>query len=730
MIFSDFDFNRLSEDSFKESDVREEIIMPLLIELGYKGKNIVREMNLKTNTVREGSKSKAILIFPDYVLKNDDKIICVLDAKSPSESLTDNKYIGQIFSYSSHPEIQSPICVLCNGKQLAVFKIPDYKPVLLFNISETDVYFEQLHQLIAPQNSFQKPLPKIIIKDYMNLELPYPILKPQKQKAKRHFGVHGYFTKQSWDIVQKHIETFSSPQDMVLDPFGGSGVTFTEALITGRKSVHIDLNPLSVFWVSTLFTEVSQEELNEALKSILKQFDKNRPKTDKDIQKLLTTLAMPKNIIIQEKGSDVKTLFELFTDKQRAELALLKSLIQKQKVTIKNCLMLAFSSTLTQNNLTYHNSTTRENYGGDSGIFRYYRYRLAPTPIELDVAHSFQNKIKKLMNALNEIRPHIHKKILDESRIIKGDATQLPIDSESVDYIYTDPPYGNKIPYLDLSAMWNAWLDFEVTEEDYQKEAIEGGSHNKSSEDYQDLITKSIKEMFRVLKWDRWLSFVFQHQSPKYWHLIVDSAEKIGFEYAGSVRYTNGQTSFKKRQNPFSVLSGQLIIYFKKRKNPKTLLKHDLGGDIVGAINNNIEALIAKEHGATLEEIYNELIINGLELGFLDVLSKEYPDLTPLLREHFDYDNETEKYHIKKNTKFKAHIPVDMRIRYFLRSYLQRKNRENIYPNFDDIILDIMPMLKNGTTPKYQTIQGVLDTLASKYGDGWQLEENKKTLFD
>jgi hypothetical protein len=78
------------------------------------------------------------------------------------------------------------------------------------------------------------------------------------------------------------------------------------------------------------------------------------------------------------------------------------------------------------------------------------------------------------------------------------------------------------------------------------------------------LIAKSIKEMYRVLKFNRWMSFVFAHKDPAYWHLIVEVAEKAGFEYAGVVKQNNGQTSFKKRQNPFTVLSGQLIINFRK----------------------------------------------------------------------------------------------------------------------------------------------------------------------
>jgi hypothetical protein len=56
----------------------------------------------------------------------------------------------------------------------------------------------------------------------------------KKQQAKRHFGVHGYFTKQSWNVVAEYIKNFSKPGDLVLDPFGGSGVTAIEAMMNNR----------------------------------------------------------------------------------------------------------------------------------------------------------------------------------------------------------------------------------------------------------------------------------------------------------------------------------------------------------------------------------------------------------------------------------------------------------------------------------------------------------------
>jgi hypothetical protein len=154
--------------------------------------------------------------------------------------------------------------------------------------------------------------------------------------------------------------------------------------------------------------------------------------------------------------------------------------------------------------------------------------------------------------------------------------------------------------------------------------------------------------------------------------------------------------------------------------------------DIAEIVIQTIEGIIAKNDGASLEQINDELIIKGLELGFLDLLKKQYTDLTPLLLENFDYDVNTELYSIKKNTKFKTHVDIRLRIKYYLLSYLRRMKRENKTPHFDDIILYIIPLLKNGITPEKQTILSVLEDLAEHTGnDCWTLKRaGQMRLFE
>jgi hypothetical protein len=227
------------------------------------------------------------------------------------------------------------------------------------------------------------------------------------------------------------------------------------------------------------------------------------------------------------------------------------------------------------------------------------------------------------------------------------------------------------------------------------------------------------------------MSFVFAHKDPEFWHLIIETAEACGFEYIGAVPQKNGQSSFKKRQHPFTVLSGQLIINFRKVRNPKAIMKANLGMDIAEIVMQTIEGIIAKSNGATLEQINDELIIKGLELGFLDLLKKEYTDLTPILLDNFDYSDTTKQFTLRKDTKFKTHVDVRLRIRYYLISYLRRMEREDKSPTFDEIVFNILPLLKNGTTPENQTILKILKDIGEHIGDDkWRLKkEGQQRLF-
>ena len=178
----------------------------------------------------------------------------------------------------------------------------------------------------------------------------------RKRAAPRHFGIHGYFTKQAWNVVQEYIKNFSQEGDLVFDPFGGSGVTAIEAMMTGRKVVHLDLNPMSVFLTKSLVAPVVISKLTEAFENIKVAFEKKYPVNQDEINRALLEYPYPKSIALP-RDSDVETIEQLFSQKQLAQLSFLKYLIRKERdINCRETLMLMFSGIITKANLTYHTS--------------------------------------------------------------------------------------------------------------------------------------------------------------------------------------------------------------------------------------------------------------------------------------------------------------------------------------------------------------------------------------
>jgi Type I restriction enzyme R protein N terminus (HSDR_N)/DNA methylase len=397
-----FDFTALDLKGFKEDSVREEVVHPLLVALGYtaSGYNrIVRSKALKHPFLTVGSSKRPINLIPDYLLMVGKNFSFVLDAKAPDEEIKTGRNVEQVYSYATHPEIRVNLFALCNGREFILFDIQQKEPLLYFQVSEIDCYWDDLVEYLSPAR-FLTQLPiKLrgvtsvvdIAFQYLKIIPPTEITNYCKQTAKRHFGVHGYFTKQVWGVVQHYVKTFSRPGDTILDPFGGSGVTAVEALVMGRKAIHIDINPLSEFIVKNLIAPVDLVTLTLAFHNIKTKFQRNAPVTKSAVERALIRYPYPKGNVLP-RNSDVATIEQLFSPKQLAQLAYLKHLIYHEPQEVRGCLMLMFSGLLNKVNLTYHSSEGRSEGRGDSSIFRYYRYRIAPRPAEVDVMTYFESR--------------------------------------------------------------------------------------------------------------------------------------------------------------------------------------------------------------------------------------------------------------------------------------------------------------------------------------------------
>jgi endogenous inhibitor of DNA gyrase (YacG/DUF329 family) len=82
--------------------------------------------------------------------------------------------------------------------------------------------------------------------------------------------MHKYWARKPHNVVAQYIKHYSKKNEIVLDPFVGSGVTAIEAIRMGRKAIAIDLNPLSTFMTKNTLIPIDIEKLEKDFKQIEK----------------------------------------------------------------------------------------------------------------------------------------------------------------------------------------------------------------------------------------------------------------------------------------------------------------------------------------------------------------------------------------------------------------------------------------------------------------------------
>ena len=149
----DFDFALLKSPDFKEDSVREDIIMPILTALGYSSQGdykLQRSKQLLHPFLRVGSSDRPITLIPDYLLSTNGNYVLALDAKAPRENIQTGRNVEQVYSYAIHPEIRVASFALCNGFEFSLFHIQQEQPILSFDLTQLDSYWESLCNHIAP----------------------------------------------------------------------------------------------------------------------------------------------------------------------------------------------------------------------------------------------------------------------------------------------------------------------------------------------------------------------------------------------------------------------------------------------------------------------------------------------------------------------------------------------------------------------------------------------------
>lgn len=171
--------------------------------------------------------------------------------------------------------------------------------------------------------------------------------------------------------------------------------------------------------------------------------------------------------------------------------------------------------------------------------------------------------------------------IKNGSETILDTATKLPYCENYFDAVITDPPYYDNIPYSDCSDFFYIWLkrtlnDFfpelfatpltPKSQEIIQEPTRHGRNREEAKKFFEEMITQSFKEIFRVVKQNGLSVIVFAHKSTEAWETIINGLLNSGLVLTSSWPV---HTEMKTRTVALETASLASSIYMICRKRTK-----------------------------------------------------------------------------------------------------------------------------------------------------------------
>ena len=441
-------------------------------------------------------------------------------------------------------------------------------------------------------------------------------------------ALHKYWGKKPADVMGFLVEHLSEENDVVADPFLGYGSLAYEAAISNRRFVGVDINPIAVAISRFLVFPPSWVALSEAVDNVMKdcrekinssyqtengeiashylweggklhsvwvrnagkpRIEKFPTKIDflKSEQYAGYTFAYPRELQLYD-NSRISTKentcwHDIFTGRAMNNIDLLMESIKKQDVSVQMPLLLILTSALGQMSKMVFAIKRRGKYSENavnakievgSWVIGYWCPNMH---FEVNAWNCFYRRAQRALRAIkaNSRRATIVDGSLWD--VINGDAEvsiecmdaeQFIVDAlpdSSVDLIVTDPPHGDRIPYLELSEMWNAALNFEVN---WESELVVSNANTRKKDVSQyihkmDRITEAYD---RVLSQNGVLGLIFNTRNGDIWSALLGSLRKSGLTSIGYLPVHYSATSVI-QDNRRGALPNDYVLLFGRQES-------------------------------------------------------------------------------------------------------------------------------------------------------------------
>lgn len=223
-------------------------------------------------------------------------------------------------------------------------------------------------------------------------------------------------------------------------------------------------------------------------------------------------------------------------------------------------------------------------------------------PVEKNVFAGVRRKINTMAQAF--ALTHGHDDLVE---VRNASCLNMDLLDNSIDYVFTDPPFGGNIPYSEVNFINEAWLGRVTDPED---EAIVSPHQGKTVDDYQHLLCQAFREVHRVLRPDGHATVVFHSASAQVWNALRSACEHAGFSVADTSVLDKTQASFKQVRTDGAVRGDPLILLSKTPSETVTVET-----DVWVVANSLVDQALRSDDPseATPQRLYSRLVAHYLE---------------------------------------------------------------------------------------------------------------------
>lgn len=259
------------------------------------------------------------------------------------------------------------------------------------------------------------------------------------------------------------------------------------------------------------------------------------------------------------EGRNFRAVADLFTKRNLWALSAMREAIQETG-QYRDALMFAFTGILLgMSRMNRHRPDV--SYPTNVMEGTYYLPQISEETVPW---RHFENKVQKIAKAYQAADADLRSSAVAISTQSCTDLSTIP--SNSVDYIFTDPPYANNVQYGELNFIWEAWLDMDTKW--HNDEIIINEVRGTTEADWADMMGQAMAECYRVLKPGRWLSLCYHDTSEGTWALVQDIMAQAGFvvdKTDSAIFIDTGQKSYN-QLTADKATKRDLVLNFRKPK--------------------------------------------------------------------------------------------------------------------------------------------------------------------